>query len=260
VTNRTPGSVGIGVFGRIPHPGVGKTRLAAGLGVERAAAFAAAFLGDTLGRASLVSPGATWWWIAPEDARGEADLVAAAAATGLVPAGVRLAVQRGAHLGERMADALASMLADGPALLIGSDVPDVPIAALERAASLLTGPAAEDDGAAPAPRLVLGPALDGGFYLVGCTAPPGPLLAARAQWGDATVLARTQEDARRNGWRVEWLEAGSDVDTAADLDALARRLEAARHDGAATRPGWPARTAALLRAEDQGAAGAPVGG
>jgi glycosyltransferase A (GT-A) superfamily protein (DUF2064 family) len=51
----------IGVFGRLPGAAGGKTRLAADVGAARAAALAAAFLGDVLARALLVAPGGTWW-------------------------------------------------------------------------------------------------------------------------------------------------------------------------------------------------------
>lgn len=252
--------VGIGVFGRLPRPGAGKTRLAAAVGADRAARLAAAFLGDVLDRARLVAPAGTWWWIAPEAGRADADLLAEARAGGLAPDGVRLAVQRGAHLGERMAHALAVLLAEGPAMLVGSDVPDVPVPFLERAAAALARPAREPRAHAAARRLVLGPARDGGFYLVGCDAPPGELLAGRDAWGDAGVLARTLDDAARAGWDVERLEPWDDVDTAADLARLAARLADTRARGAAAGADWPRRTADALRGGDQGADAPPVGG
>lgn len=237
----------IGVFARVPRPGTGKTRLAAGIGPERATTLAAAFLGDSLERARLVAPADTWWWIAPEPGREEAELVAEAAAAGLAPAGTTLALQRGAHLGERMAHALAAMLPAGPAILVGADVPDLPLAALERARTILL--AGRTDGR---PRLVLGPADDGGFYLVGCDAPPGDWLAGPAHWGGDEVLARTRDGAERGGWGVTLLDPWGDVDTPADLGALEARLEAGRRAGAAARPGWPGRTAALLLGDRSG--------
>ena len=243
----------IGVFGRLPGSGSsGKTRLARDVGPARAAALAEAFLGDVLERTDAVAPERTWWWIAPGGDRGDREggadtegaLVAAAARSGFAPARVRLAVQRGAHLGERMEHALATMLAAGPALLVGADAPDVPLAAVAGALAWL-GDEADRGGR---PRLVLGPAEDGGFWLVGTDEPLRGLFAAHDAWGTDTVLARTLADAAAANppCDVHQVETWRDVDTGRDLEALGARLAAARARGDAARPGWPARTAALV--------------
>lgn len=239
----------IGVFGRLPGGPGGKTRLAADVGPARAAELSRAFLEDVLARALLVAPHGTWWWVAAEPARATGDLLAAAAER--APAGVRLAAQEGPHLGAAMEHALDRMLATGPALLLGADAPDVPLPALVHAIALL----GDDEAMAAAPamprhRLVLGPATDGGFWLVGVDASPGGLLAARAEWGGPSVHARTLADAvaATARWDVRTIESWSDVDTGKDLEALCARLQAARARGDAARPGWPARTAALVLA------------
>ncbi len=248
----------VGVFGRLPGAGPGKTRLAADVGPIRAEVLAQAFLGDVLARVSAIAPTRTWWWIAagPGGEEDESAVVAAATASGFAPAHVRLAVQRGGHLGERMEHALGAMLAVGPALLVGADVPDVPLAAVLHAVALL----ADDADRGGRPRLVLGPAHDGGFWLVGVDAPPAGLLATHADWGTPDVLARTRADAASSPcrWDTHEIEWWSDVDTGSDLAALQARLLAARARGDVARPGWPARTAALLLA--QGEEGIPVGG
>jgi glycosyltransferase A (GT-A) superfamily protein (DUF2064 family) len=238
------GPVQIGVFGRLPGGQGGKTRLAADVGPARAAALARAFLGDVLERALLVAPRSAWWWIAAEAGRPAGDLVAAAAP--LAPAGIHLAVQDGAHLGVAMEHALATMLGHGPALLVGADAPDAPLAAMIHARELLAG----DEPAGRRPRLVLGPASDGGFWLVGADRPPAGLLAGRPEWGGASVLERTRADAEAAAppWDVRTIETWSDVDTGKDLAALRARLGSARARGDAARPGWPARTAALVLA------------
>jgi len=104
------------------------------------------------------------------------------------------------------------------------------------------------------PRLVLGPAGDGGFWLVGADAPLDGLLAARTVWGTGDVLARTLADAAaaEHRWDVHSIDPWSDVDTGRDLAALAARLAAARARGEAARPGWPVRTAALVLGEIRG--------
>jgi glycosyltransferase A (GT-A) superfamily protein (DUF2064 family) len=142
-----------------------------------------------------------------------------------------------------MEHALAAMLGEGPALLVGADAPDAPLSAVLEAIAWLGDEADRGDRA----RLVLGPAGDGGFWLVGSDAPPGGLLGAHAEWGHGGVLERTRAEAARSGaWDVHSTATWSDVDTGPDLEALATRLSAARARGEAARPGWPARTASLV--------------
>ena len=228
----------VGVFARIPRPGAGKTRLAAAVGEPRAAALAAAVLADTLDRVARLAPARTWWWLAPESGPNAAALVAEARQLVAVPAAVRLEVQRGAHLGERMDDALAAMRARGPALVLGADVPDLPAAILAEAIEHVRAGGPAD--------VVIGPAQDGGFYLLGSSGPLGELLRGRAAWGDGGVYARTLADAERGGLAVHALARWGDVDDAEDLTALRERLLVGRAAGDAARPGWPARTAAML--------------
>ena len=244
----------VGVFGRLPGPGSGKSRLATDVGPERAAALAEAFLGDVLARADAIAPERTWWWIAPDEGPqanpGVPATLEAAARSGIAPGRVRLAVQHGDHLGARMEHALATMLVEGPALLVGADAPDAPLAAVIHALAWL----GDDTDRGGRPRLVLGPAGDGGFWLVGADAPLDGLLASRTVWGTGDVLARTLADAAaaEHRWDVHSIDPWSDVDTGRDLAALAARLAAARARGEAARPGWPVRTAALVLGEIRG--------
>ena len=78
------------------------------------------------------------------------------------------------------------LTATGPAILVGADVPDLPVRYLETAvASLLP--------ASGAARLVLVPAADGGFVLIGSTRAPGAILRDETEWGIPDVCARTNE-------------------------------------------------------------------
>jgi hypothetical protein len=238
----------LGVFGRLPRPGAVKTRLAATLGPVRAAALYAAFLADTLDLARTATadaPGAVWLFLAPDP---EVEpLVAAGTLAGLRRGHPGLVVreQRGADLGGRMAAALDELTQDGtPAALLGSDAPDLP-AALVREALALLATSDAPPSAAPlpsgAPDLVLGPTVDGGYFLVGARGPVGELFTG-VEWSSARARAQTRASAQRAGLRVAETAAWQDVDTAEDLDALRGRLERARAEG---RP-VPAHTAALL--------------
>jgi glycosyltransferase A (GT-A) superfamily protein (DUF2064 family) len=122
-----------------------------------------------------------------------------------------------------MANAIAEC--GGPAVVIGADAPHVPAARLAEAADAL---AADAD-------LVLGPADDGGYYLIGLRTPT-PAVFSGVAWGTSRVLAETL--ARARGLRPLLLEPCFDVDTPADLARLSDVL--ARGDVALPR------TAALL--------------
>ena len=134
----------------------------------------------------------------------------------LAPPGLRLVAQRGGDLGARMAQLVAGLLADGhrAALLVGSDLPTLPSAYLAEAARVLAEGAAD---------VVLGPAEDGGYYLIGL-AQPAPALFEGVAWGTDGVLEATRARARAFGLREHLLPLWYDVDTAADLDRLRRDL------------------------------------
>jgi hypothetical protein len=70
--------------------------------------------------------------------------------------------------------------------------------------------------------LVLGPAEDGGYFLIGARAVP-PVFAG-VEWGGATVLEATLARARRAGIAVELLPRSYDVDTERDLRRLGRDI------------------------------------
>src|SRR5262245_36461944 len=175
-TKRFPALV---ICARHPEAGKVKTRLAAAIGDAAAAALYRAFLLD-LGRKLAGHPAwVLYWAFAPADSPLPAEITA----------GHKSFAQVDGDLGERMAGAIERVLADAhpSAVLIGSDIPHVSIATLEEAFRRLAGGAA----------LVLGPAEDGGYYLVGATSPPPVFRGIR--WGGPDVLAETIAAARNAG-------------------------------------------------------------
>jgi glycosyltransferase A (GT-A) superfamily protein (DUF2064 family) len=106
---------------------------------------------------------------------------------------------------------------------VNGDSPTLPTASLVAAVSLLM----ED------PRqIVLGPAEDGGYYLIGMTA-PYPAVFQDIEWSTSVVAAQTRARAVAAGLRVAELPPWYDVDSPALLDRLVAELE---HPG----PGYPA--------------------
>ncbi|HLJ58956.1 MAG TPA: TIGR04282 family arsenosugar biosynthesis glycosyltransferase [bacterium] len=201
----------LAVFAKAPSPRGVKTRLVPPLTFDEAAALHACFLKDTAESIMAVSDTAPCAGVAvytPERAKplfGE-----------LFPPDFTLVLQRGDGFGERLSSAVADVLAAGYAsvCLIGSDSPTLPPAVLADAAAAL---------ARPGERVVLGPADDGGYYLIGLTALHARLFQGIA-WSTDRVLAETIERAREVELDVELLPRWYDVDDGASLCRLCEEL------------------------------------
>lgn len=124
--------------------------------------------------------------------------------------GVAWQPQQGADLGERMAHAFAQAFERGfqRVVLVGADCPSLDVAVLARAFQALGRH-----------ELVLGPAGDGGYYLIGLNR-PCPALFSGIAWGSHQVLAQTLAAAARAALVTALLERLPDVDRPADLAAL----------------------------------------
>lgn len=188
----------VAILTRAPGSG-GKTRLFAALGCEPDPALLAALLLDTLEAA--VVPGVVRA-VAFTPPSADAEMAA------LLPADVVRLPQVEGDLGARMAAVFDGLLGAGAAgvILIGSDLPTLPVSTI----------AAARDGLLAGDAVVLGPALDGGYYLIGATATPTTLLGI-GDWGRADVLDRTLELARREEIDVALLPPCADVDHPDDL-------------------------------------------
>ena len=206
---------GLVVLARHPKPGTVKTRLARSIGDDTAARVYRAFLIDIGRRLAASRAWVFHWAFTPADSPF-ADEIAA---------GARVFAQSGVDLGERMANALEHVLAEGypHAVLIGSDVPHVPLSTIEEAFRRLAAGAS----------LVLGPSEDGGYYLVG-TRSRLPIFQGM-RWGEADVLEATIAAARRAGIEPALVPPLYDVDGGEDLERLAAEIRAGRiRDLAAT--------------------------
>ncbi len=197
-------TVAVIVFAKAPVAGQAKTRLAPVLGADGAAALAARMLRHALAQATAADIGPVELCAAPD--ASDPTLRRAAA-----DFGATLADQGDGDLGMRMHRALARQLARHPAaVLIGTDVPSLDAATLRQAARLLLDH-----------PVVLGPALDGGYALVG-------LRQADRRWFDdmrwsqPDVMARTRARLRQAG--VCWAELApvADIDEPSDLVHLPR--------------------------------------
>lgn len=202
------------VFAREPVLGRVKTRLAAGIGAEAALAVYRKLLSLTAAAvAEAQVPATVWLAEAPAAAPPtEAPVAAPPAGAPALPRpewpGLPWRVQPPAgSLGARMAHAFGDAFAAGAtqAVVIGTDCPGLSAALLHQAFELLL-----------AHDVVLGPAADGGYYLLGMNELEEELFANK-NWSTATVLPDTLADAARLGLRVAQLPTLHDVDSAEDL-------------------------------------------
>ena len=192
------------VFAKAPEPGLAKTRLIPALGAEGAAALAERLLEHTLEAAASVAEAALELHCAPDCRHPLFRSLA-------VRHRLALRVQTGAGLGERMATALEEALTrHRRVVLIGSDCPLMDAAYLEEAFSTLAG--GQD--------MVLGPAEDGGYVLIGTARPLSPLLFQGIAWGTEEVLSQTRERIRYLGIQCRELEARPDLDRLEDLPLI----------------------------------------
>lgn len=123
--------------------------------------------------------------------------------------GAEVWLQGDGDLGDRMERALRHALEGADAaVVVGSDLPGLPLRVFEQARDGLR------DGAA-----VLGPSADGGFYLIGLTRCPEGLLAG-LPWSRSDTCEQTIARLRSHGMRVKMLERWFDIDVLADLEHL----------------------------------------
>jgi len=215
-----PGS--IVVLSRYPEPGRTKTRLIPALGAQGAASVHRGLAGRTV----LVARVASFLLGAGLEVHG----------TGAAPRSFRAWLggaltyrpQVTGDLGDRIEAALSGPLGcdRGPAVIVGTDCPWLAPRHFEEAIARL----GEVD-------VVIGPALDGGYYLLGLRRIV-PEIFRGIPWGTARVLDSTREVIERLDLRLSLLDPLGDVDLPEDLEAWRRAP-----DGAAIEAGAPGVTA-----------------
>ena len=211
------GDCTIGVMAKAPIPGRAKTRLTPLLTSEEAAALSAAFLRDVTENVRLAARHAPIRGCVAYAPAGTETLFGDHLADGtflVLADGSPLLPPRVQGFGRCLLHAIQAMLAGGSraACVLNSDSPTLPTALLVEAAELLLK---RPD------RVVLGPAEDGGYYLLGMTAPHAHLFEDIA-WSTDTVAEATRARARTLGLEVVELAPWYDVD---DRDALLRLIE-----------------------------------
>jgi uncharacterized protein len=201
----------IGIICKAPLPGRSKTRLASAIGDDAASQLSACFLRDVAAAIDAV----------PESLGHRGYGVYAPSGTEqimreLLPGNFGLLLQAGNDLGEVLIGATLRLLDAGHdcVLLVNGDSPTLPTRYLVQAIDALR---------APGDRMVLGPASDGGYYLIGLKYPHRHLFT-RIAWGTETVARSTCERAVEIGVATTLLPEWYDIDDVETLRWLQEEL------------------------------------
>jgi hypothetical protein len=192
------------VFTRYPEAGTTKTRLIPALGAQGAADLQRDMTERTVAEARRLA----------ESRRVALEVRFEGGSAGQMAAwlgdDLRCLPQGTGDLGDRMERAVRQTLDRGArrAVIVGTDCPDLTADTLADAFDAL----ADHD-------LVLGPAADGGYYLIGLRQ-DAPALFEDIPWGTSEVLRRTLSQADELGLRVQLLDELADVDRPDDLHRL----------------------------------------
>ncbi len=196
------------VFAKAPIPGKVNTRLQPTLSQQQCAVLQQHFIQRSLTTACNLDHTNIELWCTPDTSHPFFSSCAAQ-----FP--IQLRQQHGLDLGERMHHALQQTLqTSDSAVLMGTDCPGIDTAYLTQAFTQLS----EGDD------LVLGPALDGGYVMIGARKTDW-LLFKDIHWGSAKVLEQTRQRITTLQMRCTELEPLQDIDTQEDLDALRQDSE-----------------------------------
>ena len=206
------------VFARDPVIGQVKTRLNPFLDLQTTCSLYTCFLSDSLDTMRALESADHFVGIYPSSTSGYFEQ--------LDPSLIGTFIQEGRDLGDRMKNTFSAKFAEGyeQVAIVGSDSPSLPLGYIRQAF------ASKRD-------VVIGPSIDGGFYLIGMK---GKLinLFDSISWGGNTVLKETYSKLESNGASLELLPVWYDVDLSDDLIFLKTHLElmvaAGQKEGALT--------------------------
>jgi uncharacterized protein len=192
--------VAVAVLAKAPIPGLVKTRLIPVLGAAGAALLQERLIERAVATAVAAAIGPVTLWTSPSETHPAFQAVRSRQ-------GIALERQTDGDLGARMLAAIAA--AKGPALVIGTDCPALEPSQLRTAAEILRR----------GTDVVVFPAEDGGYVLVGMRAPQ-PALFSNLCWGTAGVMEETRRRLQHCGLSWQQPVSSWDVDLPEDLERL----------------------------------------
>jgi rSAM/selenodomain-associated transferase 1 len=229
------GKYALAVMVKAPRVGEVKTRLVPPLSAEQASLLSACFVQDMLANLLAVCDSLPVDCYAAYSPPGTERLL-----RDFVPQQIRMLPPRSVGLADSLPDAVEDLIETGyaGACLVNADSPTLPTSLLIDAVTRLR---------APGDRVVLGPATDGGYYLIGLKHPHRQLFHA-IDWSTERVYRQTAERAASIGLELVTLPAWYDVDDVASLRWLCHELLDGRRPPQCIRDGYAApQTRSYLR-------------
>ncbi len=203
-------TVAVAIVCKTPVAGQSKTRLSPPVRAEQCAALSACFIRDVSNTIQALSAGDVVIGYALYAPQGSQALLRP-----LLPPGFRLLAQGDGDLGARLTKGAADLFAAGHVgiVLVNSDAPTLPATILREAIDAVR----RDSG------VVLSPALDGGYTLIGLSR-LHPGLFANIPWSTSDVYRATLDRARELRLAIANVPGWYDVDDVASLQVLADEL------------------------------------
>jgi rSAM/selenodomain-associated transferase 1 len=221
------GKYAFAVMVKAPRSGEVKTRLVPPLCAEEASLLSACFVKDIVANLLVLSESMPVDCYAAYSPAGSEALF-----RDFLPQQIRMLPPRSIGLAQSLPDAIEDLIAVGydGACLVNADSPTLPASLLAEAITRLR---------APGDRVVLGPATDGGYYLIGLKHPHRQLFH-NIDWSTDRVYQQTAARATSIGLELVTLSAWYDVDDAASLNWLCRELLDGRRPAQCIRDGYAA--------------------
>jgi len=185
----------LAIMAKSPEKGKVKTRLAKTIGEDQALAVYKNLLAYTIREANCALWDTTMHWAG--NVNNDVNIH-----------DFKSTVQKGEELGDRMSNAFTHEFKNGAerVVMIGADCAEITMQHIERAFGMLK-----------IHDVVIGPATDGGYYLIAMNEIHNELLTD-VPWSTEHVLEATKELAEENHLSIGYLETLSDVDHASDLE------------------------------------------
>jgi uncharacterized protein len=220
-------------FAKIPKPGQVKTRFQPELSPEASGRVALALMKDSLNATASLK--GVKRILGCDPTQRDPFFIQLAERYGL-----QLIDQSGEDLGARMRNAVeeAYRLGFDRAVIVGTDLPTLPVGYVEEAFRLLKKH-----------PLVLGPSIDGGYYLIGCSGTVPPIFDG-IDWGTGRVLTQTLRRINRNRLKAALLPFWYDVDTVGDLRFLSQHLACLKRGSGTSAAPETARVLKTLKLDD----------
>ena len=202
------------LFSKAPIAGMVKTRLQPCISPEKSACLQEAFIKDSILKMRKIDYVDRFLYFQPEERKYLFEKL-----IGGLP--IHLYCQKGLDLGKKMENAFRDLFNKGfsRVVIIGVDSPTLPEKYINKAFTELN-----------TSDLAIGPAVDGGYYLIGLKEKLSPVFSS-VEWGSDKVLLQTENLIKKHDIKLSLLPVHYDIDTVDDLHFLKAHLQILSRSG-----------------------------